>query len=139
MSELIYYIRDKKNRPTVTVCLIDSEGRTYRGIAVCGTKDQPTKRVGRRIAIARALLATKGHYSYVRAGIQSWVSAQKEGDLLAELLVLQDLGVLGSANPGVLSLGSPCRGLTRFETNLIKDTQKRTQDKLVTSITAATK
>ena len=53
-----YYIRDNKNRPIITICLIkDSESNISRGIAICSDKDQPCKKVGRNIARERAIYA----------------------------------------------------------------------------------
>ena len=53
-----YYLRDKTNRPLVTVCLAtDTNGRHYRGVAICSPKDNPSKRKGRQIALGRVLKA----------------------------------------------------------------------------------
>lgn len=40
-----YYLRDQQNRPLVTVCLLrDSNKKVYRGMAICGPKDNPNKK-----------------------------------------------------------------------------------------------
>jgi hypothetical protein len=54
MREIYYYLRDKMNRPVVTVCLLVNETAMARGIAVCSVRDQPYKKKGRNIARARA-------------------------------------------------------------------------------------
>ena len=58
MNFKFYYLRDKAKRPLVTVCLAaDTNGRFYRGVAICSPKDNPIKRVGRQIARGRVLRA----------------------------------------------------------------------------------
>ena len=62
-APIFYYLRDAKNRPVVTVCLIrerkdDAPDAFYRGVAVCSLKDQPNKKIGRAIAYERACQAT---------------------------------------------------------------------------------
>ena len=54
-----WYIRDKDNRPIITVCLAhDEEANIFsRGIAVCIWKDNPDKKLGRKIAKDRAIKA----------------------------------------------------------------------------------
>ncbi len=59
MKELHYYYRDEKNRPMVTVYLIEVGGVVAKGIAVCSPKDNPNKKVGRAIARGKALKALK--------------------------------------------------------------------------------
>ena len=60
MKELFYYLRDDKNRPIITVCLIAvEEGTLARGVAICSDKDQPNKKIGRAIARGRAIKALK--------------------------------------------------------------------------------
>lgn len=55
MKEFYYHLRDARNRPVVTVCLL-VEGRALaRGIAICSPKDNPKKALGRAIAKGRAL------------------------------------------------------------------------------------
>jgi hypothetical protein len=50
-----YYLRDDKNRPHVTVCVIPAgRGRFVRGIAICSPRDQFSKKIGRAIAFGRA-------------------------------------------------------------------------------------
>lgn len=59
MDEYIYYVRDKQNRPMITVCLMRSdEGQFSRGIAICSLKETgPDKSIGRMYARGRALRA----------------------------------------------------------------------------------
>ena len=58
-DEIYYYLKDNKNRPIVTVCLLSSGQAYSRGIAVCSNMDQPCKRKGRQIAKGRAIQALK--------------------------------------------------------------------------------
>lgn len=57
--ELFYYIRDKRNRPVITICLKENgEGFVFtRGIAICSLMDNPSKKLGRAIASGRATKA----------------------------------------------------------------------------------
>ena len=59
MDEYIYYVRDKQNRPMITVCLMRSDDDHFsRGIAICSLKETgPDKAVGRMYARGRALRA----------------------------------------------------------------------------------
>ena len=50
----IYYIRNKKKMPVVTVCLIKHGNDISRGISICSKKDKVIKARGRNIAIGRA-------------------------------------------------------------------------------------
>ena len=54
-----YYLRDYKNRPLITVCLLKQNGDVARGVAICSEKDNPNKSVGRNIARGRAVQAIK--------------------------------------------------------------------------------
>jgi len=54
-----YYCRDKKNRPVVTVCLLQANGNISRGVAVCSILDNPCKKTGRKISRDRAVYAMK--------------------------------------------------------------------------------
>ena len=56
-DEKYYYIRDEKNRPIITVCLIKIADDIGRGIAICSNQDIPCKKVGRSIAKTRAVYA----------------------------------------------------------------------------------
>jgi len=45
MKKVIYYLRDHKNAPRVTVCLMkDDNGIVCRGLALCSLDDNPTKK-----------------------------------------------------------------------------------------------
>ena len=58
IKERFYYVRDKQNRPVVTVCLgTDENGVHSRGVAYCSDKDIPKKSTGRAIARGRMLKA----------------------------------------------------------------------------------
>ena len=57
MDKLFYYLRDKENRPVVTICLIEERDRIARGVAICSQLDQPCKKTGRGIAGQRAQAA----------------------------------------------------------------------------------
>ena len=55
-----YYLRDKQNRPLVTVCLLrDSDLKVYQGVAICSPKDNPNKKTGKAIAFGRAKQAAE--------------------------------------------------------------------------------
>ncbi len=54
---LYYYLRDKLNRPLVTVCLGIWGAHHARGIAVCSNSDVPSKKEGRNYARAYMLKA----------------------------------------------------------------------------------
>lgn len=56
-DEKYYYIRDEKNRPVITICLMKDGNKISRGLSVCSEKDSPCKKVGRAIAKARAVYA----------------------------------------------------------------------------------
>ncbi len=58
-----YYLRDKKNLPKVTVCLLRMPGkkRVYaRGVAVCGPTDACDQNEGRKLSCLFAIRAYKG-------------------------------------------------------------------------------
>lgn len=57
MEPRFYYMRDKENKPRVTVCLIRANGDIARGIAICSLSDNPHKATGRTIAEDRAFKA----------------------------------------------------------------------------------
>lgn len=72
MKEYFYYLRDGRNRPVVTVCLLklaeytrkngkvvtsDSGEVIVRGVAICSHKDDPCMKTGRNIAKGLALKA----------------------------------------------------------------------------------
>ena len=54
-----YYYRDAKNRPVVTVCLIQANGDVTRGVAIYSLLDNPCKKTGRKISRDRAIYAMK--------------------------------------------------------------------------------
>src|SRR4030043_283071 len=56
MIERYYYIRDFLSRvPRITVCCLENEdGFVSRGIAICSFDDNPYKKTGRQLALARA-------------------------------------------------------------------------------------
>lgn len=51
-----YYDRENYTKPT-TICLIKVGDRYFKGIGLCNSKDQFIKRVGRAIALGRAIRA----------------------------------------------------------------------------------
>ena len=61
MDEYFYYVRDKENRPIVTVCLIkDKQGNVGKGFSICSLSEvSPEKAEGRKYAKGRALRAFK--------------------------------------------------------------------------------
>jgi len=54
MKERYYYLRNDKNEPVLTACLLKKEGQVARGLAICSLRDSPCKRIGRAIAKGRA-------------------------------------------------------------------------------------
>ena len=56
-KKYFYYVRDTKNRPVITVCLIVGERGIGRGVSVCSVNDNPEKVIGRDISNRRALKA----------------------------------------------------------------------------------
>lgn len=59
MKEYFYYLRDKENKPVITVCLLEHAKATARGVSICSLRDFPDKKRGRAIARGRALRAFK--------------------------------------------------------------------------------
>lgn len=61
MIPYFYYLRDRLQKPIVTICLlVDTESeQKARGIAICSVQDAPNKKVGRAIALGRALKALR--------------------------------------------------------------------------------
>jgi len=59
MKAYYYYIRDADRKPIITVCLLfyKDDNIITKGLAFCCYKDVPCKKVGRRIALERALHA----------------------------------------------------------------------------------
>ena len=60
-KKYFYYLRDEYGLPRVTICLahFTDEDVICRGLAICSTLDQPTKRLGNLIAAGRAIKAYK--------------------------------------------------------------------------------
>jgi len=56
-QEYYYYLRDRKYRPIVTVCIMRKNDEYSRGISVCSDLDIPIKKEGRRLARKRAIKA----------------------------------------------------------------------------------
>ena len=57
-----YYLRDKDNKPVVSVCLKkddENDKLFHRGISVCSMRDNCEKAHGRYLAITRSLRAQK--------------------------------------------------------------------------------
>lgn len=52
------YIRDSYNRPIVTRCLIITNKGLCLGQAFCHSKEQPVKKIGKAVALARAMTAS---------------------------------------------------------------------------------
>ena len=57
MKEYYYYVRDIENKPRVTVCLMIDGEKISKGMAICCYKDNPCKKMGRKIARERAKFA----------------------------------------------------------------------------------
>ena len=54
MNEKYYYLRNTKNEPVATICLLGIATKLSRGVAICSHQDMPRKRIGRAIARGRA-------------------------------------------------------------------------------------
>lgn len=58
MPNILYsYRRDRKRRPVVTRCLLYTDRGLCIGQAFCHSKEQPVKKTGKNIALARAMTA----------------------------------------------------------------------------------
>ena len=70
MKKRFYYLRDKNNAPVITVCLLVVDGfrEIARGVSICSKDDQPNKKIGRKIALARArkAMGIKSNTSVIR-------------------------------------------------------------------------
>ena len=61
-KSIYYYCRDNCNRPWITICLLwkieDNKPVVYsRGISICSITDNICKKIGRALALERAMLA----------------------------------------------------------------------------------
>ena len=75
-----YYLRDKENKPRVTICEVPTNDCIYLGMAICSTKDNPCKLEGRKGAVERIKDA-------VFAGIHcNPVNRPEVKDMLSKLL-----------------------------------------------------
>ena len=54
ITEKYYYLRNQRNEPVLTVCLLQKDHETARGLALCNRRDIPCKKIGRAIAKGRA-------------------------------------------------------------------------------------
>lgn len=52
-----YYLRDRYNKPSITVCLMVGKSGVTRGVTICSDKDSFAKVKGRELAHKRALMA----------------------------------------------------------------------------------
>lgn len=52
------YKRDEKHRPVITRCLVYTNRGLCVGQAFCHSKEQPVKKTGKNIALARAMTAS---------------------------------------------------------------------------------
>ena len=79
MKKYFYYERQKHrktdNVPVVTHCLLNDGGIVAKGIAKCSETDNPDKKLGRKIALGRALKALDTGHS----------KANKDGTFLKQL------------------------------------------------------
>ena len=75
-----YYLRDGKNRPIVTICVLSHDGNMAIGFAVCAENDNPCKKIGKQIAQGRAYVALRRKrnlYPVKRVGIWSKLTTLK--------------------------------------------------------------
>lgn len=59
MIKKFVYLRDKENRPIVTICLLRDKANNMfgKGVSICSDMDYPIKKKGRSIAYERAFTA----------------------------------------------------------------------------------
>jgi len=59
-KEIYYYVRDAKGKLLAAVCLMQKETEIWhRGVALCSKRDQFSRKIGRKIALGRAVAAPK--------------------------------------------------------------------------------
>ncbi len=54
MKKFIMYLRDDRNRPIGTRCILVDGDKAAFGMAMCSDKENPSKKVGKAIAEGRA-------------------------------------------------------------------------------------
>ena len=110
MKEKYYYLRNEKNEPILTACLLKEEDQIARGLAICSFRDSPCKRIGRAIAKGRAEKALKRQES--SDGILCW----KAHKILDSLETAETRYYLKSEYQSCLSV---------FEEDLLKRSNKK--------------
>jgi len=59
MKERYYTIKDHKGDDRVTICLLDEDGSTARGLSICDWSDNFDSRYGKQLAYRNAIRAFK--------------------------------------------------------------------------------
>ncbi len=117
---LYYYLRDKLNRPLVTVCLGVWGPHHARGISVCSNSDIPNKKEGR---------------NYARGYMLKALGSRTNGEYVTEERCLEVLESVTSLHAGFQNVdlqslymyGLPksafMPGLSQYEKKLVEGTQ----------------
>ena len=97
-----YYHRDYKNRPMVTVCLLQANGDITRGTAICSDMDNPCKKTGRKISRDRAVYAMKKKVDSCEINKNAYVSGGCIGGFKSEF------NPLLTDHENTIIYGTPC-------------------------------
>ena len=57
LKEVTYYLPREEKRKQIAVVLVSDDKKLSRGVAICSKKDQFNKKLGRSIALGRAMKA----------------------------------------------------------------------------------
>ena len=110
MKTKFYYLRDAKNRPLVSICLLQDEESVARGVAICSPSDSPNKKRGRDIALGRARQALKRGTS----GTISREEAEQVCDKLVCGAEYWNLEFKSDLDPELYPLEEKILGVTNF-------------------------
>jgi len=83
MKTFYSYIRDTRNRPIITRCIVKGDNGFAFGQAFCSRRDNPCKKIGKQIAYGRALKALawgRCRSAFGRAGKLTFFKAFNQAD-----------------------------------------------------------
>ena len=100
-----YYLRDKSNRPAITICLIEALNNIGKGISICSDADSPSLKYGRDKARGRA---EKALYN---GKDDCWINRERARRKLSEL------SMPGATYPYSKSMFNP--ELTAYERKIL--------------------
>lgn len=124
--KLFYYIKDKENKPVITVCLIQDGSKWSRGIAICSKKDIPNKKIGRAIAEGRAQKALELFDSTLDAYCRYPINRKESRWVIQNANLVRENPFVPQVYKGMVI--TSIFQLTRFEQDLIeKNTKKEIQ------------